>query len=63
MMAVCSCVNFFLKVFRAYLLFCFSPYQETPWYEETTVELMAPTMLPELQLLKKVEGNVVLCAA
>lgn len=24
------------------------------------MELMAPTMLPELQLLKKVEGNVVL---
>uniref|UniRef100_A0A673WJD6 Anaphase-promoting complex subunit 1 n=1 Tax=Salmo trutta TaxID=8032 RepID=A0A673WJD6_SALTR len=30
-------------------------YKETPWYEETTVELMAPTMLPELQLLKKVK--------
>ncbi|KAI2658109.1 Anaphase-promoting complex subunit 1 [Labeo rohita] len=33
-------------------------YKETQWYEETTVELMAPTMLPELHLLKwiKVKG-------
>ncbi|XP_048864523.1 anaphase-promoting complex subunit 1 isoform X2 [Brienomyrus brachyistius] len=30
-------------------------YKETPWYEETTVELMAPTMLPELHLLKQVK--------
>lgn len=30
-------------------------FQETKWYEETTVELMAPTMLPELHLLKRVE--------
>uniref|UniRef100_A0A6Q2Y983 Anaphase-promoting complex subunit 1 n=1 Tax=Esox lucius TaxID=8010 RepID=A0A6Q2Y983_ESOLU len=30
-------------------------YKETQWYEETTVELMAPTMLPELQLLKKIK--------
>ncbi|KAL0964539.1 hypothetical protein UPYG_G00325360 [Umbra pygmaea] len=30
-------------------------YKETQWYEETTVELMAPTMLPELQLLKKMK--------
>lgn len=30
-------------------------YKETKWYEETTVELMAPTMLPELHLLKKVK--------
>ncbi|XP_010790445.1 anaphase-promoting complex subunit 1-like, partial [Notothenia coriiceps] len=29
--------------------------QETKWYDETTVELMAPTMLPELHLLKKVK--------
>ncbi|KAM3862835.1 anaphase-promoting complex subunit 1 [Diretmus argenteus] len=30
-------------------------YKETQWYEETTVELMAPTMLPELSLLKRVK--------
>lgn len=31
-----------------------SCFQETKWYEETTVELMAPTMLPELHQLKRV---------
>lgn len=31
--------------------------QETKWYEETTVELMAPTMLPELHLLKRVKPD------
>uniref|UniRef100_A0A3Q3MXX9 Anaphase-promoting complex subunit 1 n=1 Tax=Mastacembelus armatus TaxID=205130 RepID=A0A3Q3MXX9_9TELE len=30
-------------------------YRETKWYDETTVELMAPTMLPELHLLKRVK--------
>ncbi|KTF79943.1 hypothetical protein cypCar_00025366 [Cyprinus carpio] len=30
-------------------------YKETQWYEETTVELMAPTMLPELNLLKRIK--------
>ncbi|XP_072533589.1 anaphase-promoting complex subunit 1 isoform X3 [Salminus brasiliensis] len=30
-------------------------YKETPWYEQTTVELMAPTMLPELHLLKQIK--------
>ncbi|TRY97620.1 hypothetical protein DNTS_004749 [Danionella cerebrum] len=30
-------------------------YKETQWYEETTVELMAPTMLPELHLLKRIK--------
>uniref|UniRef100_A0A8C1K203 Anaphase-promoting complex subunit 1 n=1 Tax=Cyprinus carpio TaxID=7962 RepID=A0A8C1K203_CYPCA len=30
-------------------------YRETQWYEETTVELMAPTMLPELHLLKRIK--------
>uniref|UniRef100_UPI0037E7A35D anaphase-promoting complex subunit 1 n=1 Tax=Semicossyphus pulcher TaxID=241346 RepID=UPI0037E7A35D len=30
-------------------------YKESKWYEETTVELMAPTMLPELHLLKRVK--------
>uniref|UniRef100_A0A8C9YHF7 Anaphase-promoting complex subunit 1 n=1 Tax=Sander lucioperca TaxID=283035 RepID=A0A8C9YHF7_SANLU len=30
-------------------------YKETKWYDETTVELMAPTMLPELHLLKRVK--------
>ncbi|XP_062851927.1 anaphase-promoting complex subunit 1 [Trichomycterus rosablanca] len=30
-------------------------YKETQWYEETTVELMAPAMLPELHLLKQVK--------
>uniref|UniRef100_A0A3Q4H1B8 Anaphase-promoting complex subunit 1 n=1 Tax=Neolamprologus brichardi TaxID=32507 RepID=A0A3Q4H1B8_NEOBR len=30
-------------------------YKETKWYGETTVELMAPTLLPELQLLKRVK--------
>ncbi|KAM3605750.1 uncharacterized protein V6R79_003985 [Siganus canaliculatus] len=30
-------------------------YKETRWYDETTVELMAPTMLPELHLLKQVK--------
>uniref|UniRef100_A0A8B9HCQ8 Anaphase-promoting complex subunit 1 n=1 Tax=Astyanax mexicanus TaxID=7994 RepID=A0A8B9HCQ8_ASTMX len=30
-------------------------YKETQWYEETTVELMAPTMLPELHLLKQIK--------
>uniref|UniRef100_A0A669DML5 Anaphase-promoting complex subunit 1 n=1 Tax=Oreochromis niloticus TaxID=8128 RepID=A0A669DML5_ORENI len=30
-------------------------YKETKWYDETTVELMAPTLLPELQLLKRVK--------
>ncbi|KAM8859323.1 anaphase-promoting complex subunit 1 isoform 2-T2 [Spinachia spinachia] len=30
-------------------------YRETKWYKETTVELMAPTMLPELHLLKRVK--------
>uniref|UniRef100_A0A3Q3W0X4 Anaphase-promoting complex subunit 1 n=1 Tax=Mola mola TaxID=94237 RepID=A0A3Q3W0X4_MOLML len=30
-------------------------YKATRWYDETTVELMAPTMLPELQLLKRVK--------
>ncbi|XP_035256642.1 anaphase-promoting complex subunit 1 isoform X2 [Anguilla anguilla] len=29
-------------------------YKETQWYGETTVELMAPTMLPELHLLKQI---------
>ncbi|XP_061646236.1 anaphase-promoting complex subunit 1 [Phyllopteryx taeniolatus] len=29
-------------------------YKKTEWYDETTVELMAPTMLPELHLLKRV---------
>uniref|UniRef100_A0A8C2L8N7 Anaphase-promoting complex subunit 1 n=1 Tax=Cyprinus carpio TaxID=7962 RepID=A0A8C2L8N7_CYPCA len=30
-------------------------YRETQWYEETTVELMGPTMLPELHLLKRIK--------
>ncbi|CAL1577909.1 unnamed protein product [Knipowitschia caucasica] len=30
-------------------------YKESKWYDETTVELMAPTMLPELHLLKRVK--------
>ncbi|XP_036429525.1 anaphase-promoting complex subunit 1 [Colossoma macropomum] len=30
-------------------------YKETQWYDETTVELMAPTMLPELHLLKQIK--------
>uniref|UniRef100_A0AAY4C5Y8 Anaphase-promoting complex subunit 1 n=1 Tax=Denticeps clupeoides TaxID=299321 RepID=A0AAY4C5Y8_9TELE len=30
-------------------------YKETQWYEETTVELMAPTLLPELHLLKEIK--------
>ncbi|XP_036402941.1 anaphase-promoting complex subunit 1 [Megalops cyprinoides] len=30
-------------------------YKETQWYEETTVELMAPTILPELHLLKQIK--------
>uniref|UniRef100_A0A3Q0RVK0 Anaphase-promoting complex subunit 1 n=1 Tax=Amphilophus citrinellus TaxID=61819 RepID=A0A3Q0RVK0_AMPCI len=30
-------------------------YKETKWYDETTVELMAPTLLPELHLLKRVK--------
>ncbi|MBN3295003.1 APC1 protein, partial [Amia calva] len=30
-------------------------YLETQWYEETTVELMAPTVLPELNLLKQIK--------
>uniref|UniRef100_A0A4W6ETI9 Anaphase-promoting complex subunit 1 n=1 Tax=Lates calcarifer TaxID=8187 RepID=A0A4W6ETI9_LATCA len=30
-------------------------YKETKWYDETTVELMAPTMLPELHHLKRVK--------
>lgn len=30
-------------------------YKETKWYDETTVELMAPTMLPELHVLKRVK--------
>ncbi|XP_041866489.1 anaphase-promoting complex subunit 1 isoform X2 [Melanotaenia boesemani] len=30
-------------------------YKGTKWYNETTVELMAPTMLPELHLLKRVK--------
>uniref|UniRef100_A0A8C6NM56 Anaphase promoting complex subunit 1 n=1 Tax=Nothobranchius furzeri TaxID=105023 RepID=A0A8C6NM56_NOTFU len=30
-------------------------YKETKWYNETTVELMAPTLLPELHLLKQVK--------
>ncbi|XP_076016530.1 anaphase-promoting complex subunit 1 isoform X2 [Genypterus blacodes] len=30
-------------------------YKPTQWYEETMVELMAPTMLPELHLLKRVK--------
>uniref|UniRef100_A0A8C4RIV1 Anaphase-promoting complex subunit 1 n=1 Tax=Erpetoichthys calabaricus TaxID=27687 RepID=A0A8C4RIV1_ERPCA len=29
-------------------------YKETQWYKETTVERMAPTLLPELHLLKQV---------
>ncbi|KAJ8248603.1 hypothetical protein GJAV_G00243760 [Gymnothorax javanicus] len=29
-------------------------YKETQWYGETTVELMAPAMLPELHLLKQI---------
>lgn len=32
-------------------------FQETKWYDETTVELMAPTMLPELHLLKRVKPH------
>uniref|UniRef100_A0A3B5Q131 Anaphase promoting complex subunit 1 n=1 Tax=Xiphophorus maculatus TaxID=8083 RepID=A0A3B5Q131_XIPMA len=30
-------------------------YKGTKWYNETTVELMAPTLLPELHLLKEVK--------
>ncbi|XP_059929879.1 anaphase-promoting complex subunit 1 isoform X4 [Gadus macrocephalus] len=30
-------------------------YKESPWYEETTVEVMAPALLPELHLLKQVK--------
>uniref|UniRef100_A0A4W4HBL4 Anaphase-promoting complex subunit 1 n=1 Tax=Electrophorus electricus TaxID=8005 RepID=A0A4W4HBL4_ELEEL len=30
-------------------------YKATQWYEETTVELMAPTMLSELHLLKQIK--------
>uniref|UniRef100_A0A8C5E795 Anaphase-promoting complex subunit 1 n=1 Tax=Gouania willdenowi TaxID=441366 RepID=A0A8C5E795_GOUWI len=30
-------------------------YKATKWYDETTVDLMAPAMLPELHLLKKVK--------
>ncbi|KAM8852237.1 anaphase-promoting complex subunit 1 isoform 1-T1 [Synchiropus picturatus] len=30
-------------------------YKETKWYKDTAVELMAPTMLPELHLLKEVK--------
>uniref|UniRef100_A0A3B3XXL5 Anaphase-promoting complex subunit 1 n=1 Tax=Poecilia mexicana TaxID=48701 RepID=A0A3B3XXL5_9TELE len=30
-------------------------YKGTKWYNETTVELMAPTLLPELHLLKQVK--------
>uniref|UniRef100_A0A3Q2P210 Anaphase-promoting complex subunit 1 n=1 Tax=Fundulus heteroclitus TaxID=8078 RepID=A0A3Q2P210_FUNHE len=30
-------------------------YKGTKWYDETTVELMAPTLLPELHLLKQVK--------
>ncbi|CAF97047.1 unnamed protein product, partial [Tetraodon nigroviridis] len=30
-------------------------YKETRWYNETTIELMAPTLLPELHLLKRVK--------
>ncbi|XP_041922218.1 anaphase-promoting complex subunit 1 isoform X2 [Alosa sapidissima] len=29
-------------------------YKDTKWYDEVTVELMAPTLLPELHLLKEV---------
>ncbi|MBN3279981.1 APC1 protein, partial [Polyodon spathula] len=31
-------------------------YKGSQWYEETTVELMAPTLLPELDLLKQPEA-------
>ncbi|KAG7280265.1 hypothetical protein CRUP_026806 [Coryphaenoides rupestris] len=30
-------------------------YKESQWYKETTVEIMAPTLLPELHLLKQVK--------
>ncbi|KAK1170590.1 anaphase-promoting complex subunit 1 isoform X1 [Acipenser oxyrinchus oxyrinchus] len=30
-------------------------YKGSQWYEETTVELMAPTLLPELDLLKQIK--------
>ncbi|XP_030628160.1 anaphase-promoting complex subunit 1 [Chanos chanos] len=30
-------------------------YKGTQWYEETTVEMMAPTLLPELHLLKEIK--------
>ncbi|XP_011482572.1 anaphase-promoting complex subunit 1 isoform X2 [Oryzias latipes] len=30
-------------------------YKDSKWYKETTVELMAPTLLPELHLLKRVK--------
>ncbi|XP_011601409.2 anaphase-promoting complex subunit 1 [Takifugu rubripes] len=30
-------------------------YKKTRWYDETTIELMAPTLLPELHLLKRVK--------
>ncbi|KAK0145167.1 Anaphase-promoting complex subunit 1 [Merluccius polli] len=30
-------------------------YKESQWYEETTVEIMAPTLLPELHLLQQVK--------
>lgn len=35
--------------------------QETRWYEETTIELMAPTLLPELHLLKRVKSGSAFC--
>lgn len=36
-------------------------FQETKWYDETTIELMAPTLLPELHLLKRVKSGSTFC--
>lgn len=40
----------------SYFILLFSLFQETRWYDETTIELMAPTLLPELHLLKRVKS-------
>lgn len=37
---------------------CFTFVKGTQWYEQTKEELMAPTLLPELHLLKQVSCDL-----
>lgn len=51
--------SFFFVASPNYIVNCgcsFTSVKGTQWYEQTKEELMAPTLLPELHLLKQVSG-------